>query len=66
VDVPITVVPLVNVTVPVAPDVTVAVKVTAWPTVEGLTEEARETTGSAFVTVWVVVPLAGLLFESPP
>jgi hypothetical protein len=66
VDVPRTVVPLVNVTVPVAPDVTVAVKVTDWPTVEGLTEEVSETAGSALVTVCVVVPLAGLLFESPP
>jgi hypothetical protein len=66
VEVPRTVAPLVNVTVPVAPVVTVAVKVTDCPTLEGLTDEVTETTGRAFVTVCVIVPLAGLSFESPP
>jgi hypothetical protein len=65
-DVPNTVAPLVNVTVPVTPDGTVAVKVTDWPVVDGLFEELKATTGVALLTVWVVVPIAGLLFESPP
>jgi hypothetical protein len=51
VDVPNTVEPLVNVTVPVTPDGRLAVKVTDWPTVEGLVEELRVTTGVALVTV---------------
>ena len=51
VDVPNTVEPLVNVTVPVTPDGRLAVKVTDWPTVEGLVEELRVTTGAALVTV---------------
>jgi hypothetical protein len=66
VDVPNVVAPLVNVTVPVTPLGSVAVKVTDWPGVEGFTEEARVTTGVVLVTVWVVDPVAGLLFESPP
>jgi hypothetical protein len=66
VDVPNVVAPLVNVTVPVTPVGSVAVKVTDWPGVEGFTEEARVTIGVALVTVWVVDPVAGLLFESPP
>jgi hypothetical protein len=66
VDVPNTVAPLVNVTVPVTPEVRVAVKVTDCPDVEGLVEEIRVTTGVALFTVWLVVPVAGLLFESPP
>ena len=66
VDVPSVVEPLVNVTVPVTPDGRVAMKVTDWPEVEGLVEEVRVTTGAALFTVWVVVPVAGLLFESPP
>jgi hypothetical protein len=66
VEVPKIVAPLVNVTVPVTPDGRVAVKVTGWPAVEGFSEEVRATTGVAFVTVWLVVPVAGLLFESPP
>ena len=66
VEVPKTVAPLVNVTVPVTPDGSVAVKVTDWPAVEGFREEVRVTPGVAFETIWVVVPVAGLLFESPP
>jgi hypothetical protein len=65
-DVPNTVAPLVNVTVPVTPDGRVAVKVTDWPVVDGLVEEVKVRTGVALFTVWVVVPVAGLLFESPP
>ena len=55
-----------NVTVPVTPLGSEAVKVTDWPGVEGFTEETSVTIGVAFVTVWVVDPVAGLLFESPP
>ena len=66
VDVPNVVVPLVNVTVPVTPVGSVAVNVTDWPGVEGFAEEIRVTTGVALVTVCVVDPVAGLLFESPP
>ena len=65
-DVPSVVAPLVNVTVPVTPVGSVAVKVTDWPGVEGFVEETRVTIGVALVTVWVVDPVAGLLFESPP
>ena len=65
-DVPNVVAPLVNVTVPVTPVVSVAVKVTDWPGVDGFVEETRVTTGVALFTVWVVDPVAGLLFESPP
>ena len=66
VDVPNVVAALVNVTVPVTPVGSVAVKVTDWPGVEGFAEETRVTTGVALFTVWVVDPVAGLLFESPP
>jgi hypothetical protein len=66
VDVPNVVAPLVNVTVPLTPAGRVAVKVTDWPGVEGFVEETRVTTGVALVTIWVVDPVAGLLFESPP
>jgi hypothetical protein len=66
VDVPNVVPPLVNVTVPVTPVGSVAVNVTDCPGVEGFTEETRVTIGVALATVWVVDPVAGLLFESPP
>jgi hypothetical protein len=66
VDVPNVVAPLVNVTVPVTPVGSVAVKVTDCPGVEGFAEETSVTIGVALVTVWVVDPVAGLLFESPP
>jgi len=51
--------------VPVAIVVRVAVKVTDWPKVEGLSDDVRATAGDAFVTFCVVEPVAGLLFESP-
>jgi hypothetical protein len=66
VETPSDVAPLVNVTVPVTPDGRVAVKVTDCPLVEGFVDDVRVTTGVAFVTVCEVVPVAGLLFESPP
>jgi hypothetical protein len=45
-----------NWTVPVAVDgVTVAVKVTAWPKVDGLTDEATAVVLVALLTVWVRV-----------
>ena len=66
VTVPSDVVPLVNVTVPVTPEGSVAVKVTACPGFDGLAEEIRVTDGEALVTIWVVVPVAGLFFVSPP
>jgi hypothetical protein len=66
VEVPNVVAPLVNVTVPVTPLGSVAVNVTDCPGVEGFTEETRVTTGVPLVTVWLVDPVAGLLFESPP
>ena len=66
VDVPNVVAPLVNVTVPVTPVGSVAVNVTDCPGVEGFVDETRVTTGVALFTVWVVDPVAGLLFESPP
>ena len=65
-DVPKAVAPLVNVTVPVTAAGSVAVNVTDWAGVDGLVEETRVTTGVALLTVWVVDPVAGLLFESPP
>ena len=33
--------------------------------VEGFSEDVSRTVGAAFVTVWLVVPVAGLLFKSP-
>jgi hypothetical protein len=51
VDVPSTVLPEVNVTVPVGPDGKVAVKVTDWPGLDGLREEVRPTVGVALFTV---------------
>ena len=66
VDVPSTVAPFVNVTVPVTVVGSVAVKVADWPGVEGFTEEVKVTAGVALLTICVVDPVAGLLFESPP
>ena len=66
VDVPRAVAPLANVTVPVTAAGRVAVKVTDWAGVDGFVEEVKVTTGVALPTVWVVDPVAGLLFESPP
>jgi hypothetical protein len=64
--VPKGVAPLLKDTVPVTPDGRVAVKVTDWPTMDGLAEEVRVTAGDTLFTVCVVIPVAGLLFESPP
>ena len=61
-----TVEPSLKVTVPVTPEGSVAVKVTDWFGADGLIEEVRPTVGVAFVTVWIVVPVAGLSFVSPP
>ena len=66
VPVPITVGPLVNVTVPVTSVGSVSVKVTESPTVDGFCEEVRVEVGLILVTVWVVVPVAVLLLVSPP
>jgi hypothetical protein len=60
VDVPSVVLPLVNVTVPVALVGRVAVKVTAWFTLDGLSEEVSATVGCSLFTVWVSVPVAEL------
>ena len=61
VPVPSVVAPSRNVTVPVAPDVTVAVKVTLAPKVDEGSDEARATVLVATLTVWVsAVELAGL------
>src|SRR5271167_1503012 len=66
VPVPRTVGPSRNVIVPVAPEGTVAVKVTACPTIEGLSEDTIVTAGVGFATVTVVgAEVAGLLFASP-
>src|SRR3954470_11559900 len=46
--------PSVKVIVPVAPEGTVAVKITAWPAADGLTEEISMTTGVGFDTVTTV------------
>jgi hypothetical protein len=66
VPVPSVVEPSRKVTVPVTPEGTVAVKVTDWFTLDGFIEDISETVVFALPTVWVVVPVAGLLFESPP
>jgi hypothetical protein len=55
-----------NVTEPVAFVGMVAVKVTDWLTLEGLTDESSNTVVVALVTICVVLPVAGLLFVSPP
>lgn len=64
--VPSDVVPLVNITVPVTPVGSVAVKVTGCPGLDGFAEEVRVTDGEALPTIWVVLPVVGLLFVSPP
>jgi hypothetical protein len=66
VPVPSVVEPSRKVTVPVAPAATEAVKVTAWLTVEGLSEDVNTTAGVSLLTVCMVVPVAGPLFVSPP
>jgi hypothetical protein len=66
VPVPSVVEPSRKVMVPVVFAGRVAVKVTDWLKLDGFTEEVRTTAGAALVTVCVVVPVAGLLFVSPP
>ena len=66
VPVPRVVAPSRKVTVPVTPEGTVAVNVTAWLTLDGFNEEVNETLVVALLTVCVVVPVAGPLFVSPP
>ena len=60
VDVPSVVDPLVNVTVPVTLAGRVSVKVTEAPGRDGLSEDVRADAALALLTVWVVVPTAGL------
>jgi hypothetical protein len=50
--VPSIVAPSWNVTIPVAPDVIVAVKITLVPNVDGFSEETRATVLDALVTSW--------------
>src|SRR5579871_5214086 len=55
-----------NVTVPVAPVVTVAVNVTAWSVVEGFSDDEIPTVGVPLLTVTVVEgEVAGLFVASP-
>src|SRR5918994_998494 len=57
-----------KVTVPVGvpdPDVTLAVRVTVCPKVEGSGEEVTVVVVGALLTSWAVVPLEGLKLESP-
>jgi hypothetical protein len=63
--VPKEVAPLVNDTVPVTPEAKLAVSVTDCPEADGFADEVTDTVGCAFVTVWVVVPVAELKFVSP-
>ena len=57
----------VNVTVPVAPEVTETVKVTVYPKIEGLFEESKLTVGvaSEFTTWLKALLVAGEKFVSP-
>jgi hypothetical protein len=66
VPVPSVVEPSRKVTVPVAPVETEAVKITAWVTLDGLSEDVSTTVGVSLLTVCMVVPVAGPLFVSPP
>ena len=66
--VPSNVLPRLNFTVPVGtavPELTVAVKVTFCPTVDGLTSDVNDMVVLAFATTWVVDPEAGLCAASP-
>jgi len=66
VPVPRIVAPSRNVMEPVAPEEAAAVKVTACPTIEGLSDEITVTVGVGFATVTVVgAEVAGLLLVSP-
>jgi hypothetical protein len=66
VPVPRVVEPSKKVTVPVVTVGTDAVKVTDWLTEEGFSDDVRRMVGVSLLTVCVVVPVAGLLFVSPP
>ena len=66
VPVPRAVEPSRKVTVPVTPAGTVAMKVTDWLKVDGFSEDVSETVVVALLTTCVVVPVAGVLFASPP
>ena len=66
VPVPRTVEPSMNVIVPVAPEGAVAVKVTAWLTIEGFSDDVTATAGATLLTIWVRgTEVAGLLLVSP-
>jgi hypothetical protein len=66
VPVPRTVVPSRNVIAPVAPAGAVAVKVTGWFTIEGLSDDVTATMGATLTTVTTTEgEVAGLLLESP-
>ncbi len=66
VPVPRTVAPSKNVIVPVAPLGAVAVKVTDWLTIEGLSDDVTATVGAALTTVTTTGgEMAGLLLASP-
>jgi hypothetical protein len=55
-----------NVIVPVAPAGAVAVKVTGWLMIDGLTDDVTVTVGAVFTTVTETGgETAGLLFASP-
>ena len=56
----------VPVTLPLNCGATLAVKVTDWLKLEGFTEDISKTVVVALLTVWVVVPVAGPSFVSPP
>jgi hypothetical protein len=60
VELPNTVEPLVNITVPVTFIGRVSVKVTALPGSDGLLEDVSVATVSALFTIWVAVPTAEL------
>ena len=67
VPVPRTADPSRNVIVPVAVAGAVAVKVTGWLTIEGLSEDVTATVGAVLLTIWVRgTEVAALLFVSPP
>jgi hypothetical protein len=64
--VPIVVPFVVNVTVPVAPEGTVAVIVTVCPYVDGFGEELTVTVVAFWLIVSTMLAVAELLFASPP
>ena len=66
--VPSTVLPVLNFTVPVGtavPELTVAVKVTFCPTVDGFASEASAVVVAALLITWLTDPDAGLCAASP-